>query len=111
MVTFVGIDASGGRRKYTRRRVPASSWSVSLAGRKVDFPGQDTSQAVVSEQELGAGVPVTGAASGLALGAESSDGVVRLLPAVGSASTEEVPGCHSTMRILVPKSLNSNRAR
>lgn len=49
MVTFVGIAASGGSRKYTRRRVPASSWSVSLAGRYVDFPGHETSQTEASE--------------------------------------------------------------
>lgn len=65
------------------------------------------------------------------LGANSLEGAyvaTLLLLAVGTASApaavsapasvEEkvvvlavVPGCHSTMRILVPKSLNSNRAR
>ena len=89
MVTVDGTGASGGKRKKMRRTEDAES--TSLAGKTVDFPGQETCQSLFP----------TGVAGGDALSEEAFDDVVDVT----------AQGAHSTMRIFVPASLNSNRAR
>lgn len=93
-----------------------------MAGRKVDFPGQETSQEVPSGLHTGSDkvskwvliglVPIAAAGAAVpVLEVRWREDEVEVAVVVLLLLLLLPPGCHSTIRILVPKSLNSNLAK